>query len=116
MYKKNKMTKTSIELNQSVEGETIEMKIERIKNSKEPIKDGAPLQYTERKDGVIPAYNIRTDKGELAIEATDKLLKNELKRRQDLIKEMSKKEDKKDDKAESTQGQAEQANNGSQTT
>lgn len=119
MYKKNKMLRTSIVLNQSVEGETIEQKIERIKTSKEPIKDGAPLQFTERKDGVVPAYNIRTDKNELAIEATDKLTKTELQRRADLLKANSEKEKgatKEDGQAESIQGQANERENPSQTT
>ena len=66
MYKKTRANKTSIHLNNSQEGETIEMKIRRIMNNKEPIEDGAPLIFTERKDGVIHEYNIRTDRFELA--------------------------------------------------
>ena len=50
-------------------GESIEHKVRRIVNNKEPIKDGAPLIYTERKDGVQPSYNIRTDRFEVAVEA-----------------------------------------------
>lgn len=61
--------KTTIELNASIEGETIEQKIERIVHNKEPIKDGAPLIYTERKDGVQKGYDIRTDRFEVAIDA-----------------------------------------------
>ena len=34
--------------------ESLEHKVKRILNNKEPIKDGAPLIYTERKDGVLP--------------------------------------------------------------
>lgn len=68
--KKHAITqKTLIKRNVSMEGETIEMKIERIVNQKEPITDGAPLIYTERKDGVKPAYDIRTDRFEIAIDA-----------------------------------------------
>ncbi len=54
-----------------VEGETIEKKIERIVHNKEPITDGAPELFTERKDGVIAAYNIRTDRWEVAADAMD---------------------------------------------
>lgn len=61
---------TSVEV---VEGEPIELKIERIVSNKEPITDGAPSIYTERKDGVIAAYNIRTDRWEVASEAMDKV-------------------------------------------
>ncbi len=53
------------------EGEPIEIKVERIMQNKEPIKDGAPEIYTERKEGVIPAYNIRTCRFEIAAEAMD---------------------------------------------
>lgn len=46
-------------------GETIESKVRRLTENKEPIKDAAPLTYTQKKDGVLPQYNIRTDKWEL---------------------------------------------------
>lgn len=73
MYQKavyNKSTITSVE---KLEGEPIEWKIERIVNNNEPITDGAPEIFTERKDGVISAYNIRTDRWEVASEAMDKV-------------------------------------------
>jgi hypothetical protein len=61
---------TSVE---KLEGEPIELKIERIVSNKEPISDGAPSIFTERKDGVVSAYNIRTDRFEVAAEAMDKV-------------------------------------------
>ena len=73
MKKHRIKNKTLINRNTSVEGETIEMKIERIVTQKEPITDGAPLIYTERKDGVMAAYDIRTDRFEIAIDAMDKV-------------------------------------------
>jgi hypothetical protein len=74
-YKPTLPKKTTITLNESVEGETIERKVERILNNNEPLTDGAPYQpiYTDRKDGVIPEYNPRTDKWDLAIDAMDKV-------------------------------------------
>lgn len=48
------------------EGETIEEKVKRITENNEPITDGAPIIYTNRDDGVLPAYNIRTDRWEIA--------------------------------------------------
>lgn len=69
MYRKNKAQNTTIEVNTSYVGETIEEKINRIVNNKEPIKDGAPLIYTDRKDGVEAQYDIRTDRFEVAIDA-----------------------------------------------
>ena len=44
------------------EGEQIEEKVRRIVNNNEPITDGAPIIFTEKKDGVLPEYNIRTDR------------------------------------------------------
>lgn len=55
------------------EGETIEQRIERIMNNDEGITDTVPIIYTEKSDGVIPMYNIRTDKFEQLIEAKDAL-------------------------------------------
>jgi hypothetical protein len=56
---------------EKLEGETIEQKMERVIDGGEPIEDGAPEIFTERKDGVISAYNIRTDRWEVACEAMD---------------------------------------------
>ncbi len=69
MYKYKKGLKSSIKSVEVAEGETIENKIERIIHNNEPIKDGAPEIFTERKDGIIAAYNIRTDRWEIAAEA-----------------------------------------------
>lgn len=53
------------------EGETIEAKVRRIVDNKEPISDGAPIIYTEKKDGILPQYDIRTDRWDMAIMAMD---------------------------------------------
>lgn len=52
-------------------GESIETKVKRITENNEAIKDGAPIIYTNREDGVLPAYNIRTDRWEIAQQAMD---------------------------------------------
>ncbi len=67
-YRKSQLTSVEV-----VEGEPIEHKIERVVSNKEPITDGAPSIFTERKDGVVAAYNIRTDRWEVASEAMDKV-------------------------------------------
>lgn len=82
MYKTQRMTSTIAGRDPGYEGETIEQKINRIVNNKEPITDGAPLIYTERKAGVMPAYNIRTDRFEIAVEAMDKVTKTEIAKRE----------------------------------
>lgn len=53
------------------EGEAIEEKVKRITENNEPITDGAPIIYTNRDDGVLPAYNIRTDRWDVAQAAMD---------------------------------------------
>ena len=53
------------------EGETIEAKVRRIVDNKEPITDGAPIIFTEKKDGVLPQFNIRTDRWDMAVMAMD---------------------------------------------
>lgn len=73
MYKYKKGSKSSLTSVEVVEGETIEEKVERIIHNNEPIKDGAPEIFTERKDGIIAAYNIKTDRWEIAAEAMDKI-------------------------------------------
>jgi hypothetical protein len=67
------------------QGESIENKVNRILINKEPIQDGAPLIYTNRKDGVLPGYNIRTDRFDVAIEAMDKVSKSKLAKRMEYI-------------------------------
>ena len=81
MYKAPKFQRTSLKVNESYEGETIEQKIRRVTQNKEPIKDSAPLIYTDRKDGVKPQTNIRTDRFEIAVEAMDKLSRARIAKR-----------------------------------
>lgn len=71
MYIVGRKPKSSLKSVEVFEGEWIEEKIERVVSNKEPITDGAPSIFTERKDGVISAYNIRTDRWEIACEAMD---------------------------------------------
>jgi len=76
MYKIPKYSKSTIKSVPRVEGEPIEHKIERIMSNKEPISDGAPEIYTERNEGVVGGYNIRTDRWEVAADAMDTVQKN----------------------------------------
>jgi hypothetical protein len=73
MYKIPVYRKSTIKSVLRTEGETIEQKVDRIVNNKEPITDGAPEIFTPKKDGVIPAYNPRTDRWEIACETMDSL-------------------------------------------
>lgn len=86
MYKQNKMSIGSLRINNGIQGETLEQKIERVTLNKEPIKDGAPLIYSERKDGVQAGYNIKTDRFEVALDAMDKVQKAILAKRENKAK------------------------------
>lgn len=95
---KNRAEKTSIKIeNTTVEGETIEKKVERILENKEPITDGAPEIYTERKDGVLPGYNIRTDRWEIANDAMHRVNKSGIAGRENIGKVIKLKDDKNED-------------------
>lgn len=87
MYTIPKFKKTQFDSNKSVEGETIEMKIDRFINNKETITDKGSIPiYMERKEGVNKAYNIRTDRWEVAVEAMDKVSKSYQARRDEKAK------------------------------
>lgn len=64
-YRKVKYAKSSIKSVPIYEGERIEQKVERIVNNKEPISDGAPINYTEKGE-LNPNYDHRTDRWEYA--------------------------------------------------
>ncbi len=81
MYRKVIYVISNIGSVEKVEGETIEMKMERVLDNGEPITDGAPEIYTERSKGVMSAYNIRTDRWEVACEAMDKVSASVIARR-----------------------------------
>jgi len=102
-YKKVTIKNNSVKVNQSTDGEPLEVKLERILESKEPIPSSVPLMYAERNAGVNPATDIRTDRFETAIEATTMQAKTYQTRRQELAKGRQKPED---GKPESIQGTA----------
>lgn len=60
-------------VNQSEEGQTIEEELRKITAEKEQIGSKFPMIYTDKKDGVLPAYNIRSDRFEIAREAKEKI-------------------------------------------
>lgn len=95
MYTKLKPAKTNLKVRNVYEGETIEMKVNRIVNNKEPITEpGVVTIYTDRKDGVKAEMNIRTDRWELAIDAMDKVNADKLAKR---IERQQKKDELKGD-------------------
>lgn len=73
------------------EGESIERKVRRVVENKEPISDGAPVIYTEKKDGVLPQFNIRTDKWEIALDAMDKVQASRIAKSKQFMEQLEKK-------------------------
>lgn len=106
MYRTPAMRPTGLNVNQCVQGETIEMKVERAVHNKEPITDGAPMLYMERGAGVQASTNIRTDRWEVAVDASDKIAKSYMARREAKAKQAEAEANKGKEvgKAESSQG------------
>lgn len=63
---------------ETYDGELIERKVARLTENNEPIDDSAPMNYTERKDGVLPQYDVRTDKWDIALNAMEAVSMAEL--------------------------------------
>lgn len=103
MYKIQKHARNKLYINKSVEGMTIEQKVAKLKEGKERITDGAPEIFEERKAGVNPAHDIRTDRFMVAIEASDKIAKSYAAKREERISQ-SEEKNKKVGEPEPTQG------------
>lgn len=96
---------STLEVNESEEGELLIHKVDRIVNNGEPLTDGTSLIYTERKDGVLPEYDIRTDRRDIAVNAMDINAKARLTRREEGIKERQKKTLRPNEKLEDKDGE-----------
>lgn len=73
MYKKRKRIIGDIDLNTSVEGETIEQQISRMINNGEPIESVKEGLYTKPSDGVKYGTDIRGDKWDKALDTVEKM-------------------------------------------
>ena len=62
MYKIPRKTITSIERNESIEGETLEMQIQRMINNGEVLGEEKEMIYTKPSEGVVYGTDIRGDK------------------------------------------------------
>lgn len=112
MRRKVSYVPTQLEVDASYEGERIEEKIQRVVNNGEAIKDGAPLVFTERKDGVRPEHDVRTDRFDIAIDAMDAVSKTTRAKREGKVVNMDEKkaegEAKKGDSGGDTGGESTQ--------
>ena len=76
MYKKVKYLKTDLCINDTREGETIEVELERLKSNKEPIPQEVPYIGTEVADGVLGIYNVRHDAWDEALDELTQIHSN----------------------------------------
>ena len=84
--------RTDLEINNSIEGETIEVKLERIITTKEPIEQTTDIIHQERRAGIQPEYDIRTDKMQIAIEGMNAVTNQFLIEREEGHKEQEPKD------------------------
>lgn len=75
MKERKILNRSTIFQNEIFEGENIEVKVARIVLNNEPIKDGAPLIYSESHE-INADTDIRTDTFEVAVLAMDKVNKS----------------------------------------
>lgn len=99
---------TGATVNKSREGESIEQKVYRMLNNGEKVEGTTEMIYTARKDGVLPGFDIRTDRFEIALEATEKITSSLQAKREEkdgkVIDLNADKGDNNDTGGESTQG------------
>ena len=55
------------------QGQSLEEFLRKAMKGNEPIQATAKITYNDRKDGVLPQHDIRTDRFDLALAATDKI-------------------------------------------
>lgn len=82
MYATQQPKKSKLKVGKSYEGESIEKKVSRMMNNKEPIEGGRPLIFTERSEGVRPETDIRTDRFEIALDGMDYVHRSALAKRE----------------------------------
>lgn len=82
MKNKKVANSTTIETPRQLEGERLELKVSRKLANKETIEGESPLIYTEKKDGVMAGYNIRTDRFEVALDGLNAIEKSRTAKRE----------------------------------
>lgn len=76
--------KTNFNVNESVEGRSIEDKMRETTMNGQPIESAAPLLYTDKKAGVLPEYDIRTDRWSIAQATVDKVVRSQIAKSQEV--------------------------------
>lgn len=84
------------------EGMTMEMLVGRFLNNQMDVERTQPLVYTERREGVMSGFDIRTDRFDIAIDAMDKSASSMKAKRESKLN-IVKDEDAKGDSIEGTE-------------
>lgn len=82
VYPEYEATEAKVDIYQA---DYLEQKIEKLISNKEPIGKDVPLRYTERKEGIVKDYDIRTDRFEVARDAMEKVHKTKIAKRDNII-------------------------------
>lgn len=86
--------KSRLKINNSYEGQSIEKQVALMLNNKENIGEESPIIYTPRSEGTMAAYNIRSDRFDIALDAIDKMNKSYTARRENKVEMNVVKEEK----------------------
>lgn len=68
----------TLRVDATYEAEGLEVKLRRMTETNEPLAGDIPIVYTKKTDGVLPAFDIRTDRFEIAREAMSKVQESEM--------------------------------------
>ncbi len=79
-----------LRINNCYQAQTLYDKLREATETKIPLDNTSPMIYTERKDGVLAGYDIRTDRWEIAQEQMGKAHKRDTAMRDALVKNESK--------------------------
>lgn len=81
MKERTTRTQSMIKCNEVYEAESIEEKLRRLAVSGEPVKETVGMIYTRRRDGVLPQYDIRTDRFEVIQNGMDTMTRSAIANR-----------------------------------
>lgn len=81
MRTKNNYPKTQLRGGNTFEGESIEEQVRKMIAEHEPIESSSPIIFTPPKDGVLPQYDIRTDRWQIAQDTMDKVTASKIAKR-----------------------------------
>jgi hypothetical protein len=82
MYNNAISSNGTLHVNQSQTGQTIESQIINAQTKGEKLEGNSVLQYSERREGVKPQFDIRTDRFDVALDGFTKIEKSQYAKRQ----------------------------------